>query len=106
MTDAFRSLTMTLMDWPIVDGVLREIGRFEPCSMCEKDRRLGVRDEAAEYTNVHYGGEPTCLHHAKQLPELHRKAGYVQAVLARRRKDAKPSEVLDHDFVWEEDDDA
>lgn len=104
MSDPFRSLTTTLFDWPQVEGVLREIGEFKPCSMCEKEVKLG-RLGQPEFSNVHYGGEPTCLVHARLLPELHRKARYSRAVLDKKRAEkARPSEVLDHDFVWEEED--
>ena len=104
MSDPFRSMTATLFSWPQVDGVLREIGEFKPCSMCEREVQLGTSG-AAEYSNVHYGKEPTCLAHAKLLLGLHAKAVRSRTVRQRRKKTRRPrpSDVLDHDFVWEED---
>ena len=97
MSDPFRSMATSLFHWPVVEGVLRELGKFEPCTMCQRD--AGIAEGAyVEHSNVHYGGKATCYFHARQLPELHHKAGYAKAATSR------PSDVLDHDFVWEEDD--
>jgi hypothetical protein len=80
MSRPFRSVATALADWPRIDGVLRELGPFAECSMCQKEVTLGRR-ERAEWTTVMYGNKPTCFNHATDLEELHNNARYAEAAM-------------------------
>jgi len=80
MSGPFRSVTTVMADWPQIEGVLRELGQFAECSMCDKDVRLGLKDQP-EWTTVRYGGKPVCIDHARDLKELTRNKRYADAAM-------------------------
>lgn len=102
MSGPFRSLATSLVMWPKVEGVLRTIGPFTQCEMCEKDERLGGKE--AEWTTVYYANKPTCIFHANTINELRRKARYartaqenLERAAQKEREDEEAEESGDGD---------